>query len=87
MSEKSSLILTRKVGEEIVIGEDITITVIDQRQGRTRFKVEAPRETRVRRGETPPEARKQAPATPLALFMPNRGGGRHGLPIDVSWSA
>lgn len=86
MSENSSLILTRKTGEKIVIDETIEITVIEQGPGRTRLKFDLPREMRVRRGESPAEPRK--PKTPpLAVFMPNRAGGRHGLPIDVSWSA
>lgn len=48
------LILTRKKGESIKIGPEITITVIEQRGNRIRIGVKAPTSTRVLRAELEP---------------------------------
>jgi carbon storage regulator CsrA len=45
------LVLTRKLGEQIVIGNNIRLTVVGIRGERVRLAVRAPPETRVRRGE------------------------------------
>lgn len=45
------LILTRRVGEAVKIGEDITITVLGIKGGQVRLGVTAPREISVHREE------------------------------------
>jgi len=45
------LILTRRQGETIVIGDDITVTVLGVKSGQVRIGVNAPREMRVDREE------------------------------------
>ena len=45
------LVLTRQVGETIVISDDITVTVLGVRNGGVRLGVEAPRSIPVHRGE------------------------------------
>jgi carbon storage regulator len=45
------LILTRKVGEEIRIGEDITVKVLGLRSGQVKIGIEAPKELPVHRQE------------------------------------
>ena len=45
------LILTRKVGETIMIGDDIKITVLDKNFTRVRIGIDAPRGTSVHREE------------------------------------
>lgn len=45
------LVLTRKVNEEILIGEDIKITLVRIRGSQVRVGIEAPREMRIIRGE------------------------------------
>ena len=45
------LVLTRKVGEHILIGDDISITVVAIRGDRVRLGIAAPKETVVDRGE------------------------------------
>ena len=45
------LVLTRKVNEQIRIGQDIVITVVQLGQGKVRIGVEAPREGPVVRQE------------------------------------
>ena len=45
------LVLSRRVGERLVIGEDIVITVIDVRSDGVRLGIDAPRDVRVNRAE------------------------------------
>jgi carbon storage regulator len=45
------LILTRKVGEIIMIGDDIVVKVLGVRGGQVKIGIEAPRETAVHRHE------------------------------------
>jgi carbon storage regulator len=45
------LVLSRRVGESIVIGDDITITVLEFRGEVVRLGVDAPRSVQVRRQE------------------------------------
>jgi len=45
------LVLSRKVGEKILIGDDISITVVRVAQGVVRIGVEAPKETPIAREE------------------------------------
>jgi carbon storage regulator len=45
------LVLTRKIGEEIIIDEEIRITIVDILGNRVRLGIAAPRETRVDRRE------------------------------------
>ena len=45
------LILTRRVGETVVIGEDITVTVLGVKGNQVRLGVNAPREVTVHREE------------------------------------
>ncbi|THJ65031.1 carbon storage regulator CsrA [Arthrobacter echini] len=45
------LVLTRKVGEQILIGDDIVITVLDSRGDGIRIGIDAPRGVRIQREE------------------------------------
>lgn len=45
------LVLSRRVGESLVIGDDITLTVIEVRGDTVRLGVDAPRHVRVHRAE------------------------------------
>jgi carbon storage regulator CsrA len=59
------LVLTRKMDEQIHIGEDVTITVVRLHGNTVRIGIEAPREISVRRGELPkadPTDHREAPA-------------------------
>jgi len=49
--ETAMLVLTRKLDEQIKIGDDITITIIKLRNNQIRIGIEAPKEVRVLRGE------------------------------------
>ena len=58
------LVLSRKLGEKIQIGEDICITVVDIDRGKIRLGIEAPREVPIFRKELlaePPPAKADVP--------------------------
>lgn len=45
------LVLTRKVGERILVGDDIVITVLDGRGDGVRIGIDAPRGVKIQREE------------------------------------
>jgi carbon storage regulator len=45
------LVLTRRVNERIVIGDDVTVTVLEVRGDQVRLGIEAPRDVKVFREE------------------------------------
>ena len=45
------LVLTRKLGENIRIGDDVKITVLEVRAGQVKLGIEAPPEVKVHREE------------------------------------
>lgn len=59
------LVLSRKRGERIHVGDDVTITVVDIDRGKIRIGIEAPRDVRVYREEISPRN-----ATPPAEPQP-----------------
>ena len=45
------LILTRRMGEKLIIGDDIMVSVLGRKGGQVRVGIEAPREVAVHREE------------------------------------
>lgn len=45
------LILTRKIGKTLVIGENVTITILGTQRGQVRLGIEAPKNVSVHREE------------------------------------
>jgi carbon storage regulator len=45
------LVLSRKAGEKVVIGDGITLTVIEVKANRVRVGIDAPGQVRILRGE------------------------------------
>ena len=70
------LVLSRKLGEKIYIGENICITVVDIDRGKIRLGIEAPRDVPIYRQELLPLPNQQQqqqqpqqpkPDTPVTL--------------------
>ena len=50
---KRMLVLSRRKGESIAIGENVKITILEQRGNRVRVGIEAPRAMAIRREHKP----------------------------------
>lgn len=61
----SMLILTRKVGETLTIGDNIEVTVLEVRGGQVRIGVNAPRDVVVNRKEILTRLKPEADTTDL----------------------
>jgi carbon storage regulator len=62
------LVLSRKLGEKIVIGDNIVVTVVKIDRNQIRIGIEAPSEVLVYREEIAPHrVEHDAPARPMAL--------------------
>ena len=53
------LVLTRRPGESIVVGQNIIITVIEIKGGQVRIGIDAPREVQVHREEVYEQVRQE----------------------------
>jgi len=60
------LVLSRKIGERIVIGGEVTLTVLDVRGQQVRLGIEAPRSIAIRRAELEANADTKPPHESLA---------------------
>jgi carbon storage regulator len=66
------LVLSRKLGEKIYIGENVCITVVDIDRGKIRLGIEAPRDVAIYRQEllpnnqTPREAAGKQPVAAVS---------------------
>lgn len=73
------LVLSRKLGESIRIGEDIVVTITEIRGGRVKIGISAPEQCGIRRGELQDWNEQPAP-TPisanLAAANSRRSSGR-----------
>ncbi len=59
------LVLSRKLGERIVIGDRIVVTVVKLDHGQVRLGIEAPREIAVFREEIAPRLPPLSPVQPV----------------------
>lgn len=74
------LILQRKAGESLLIGEDVEISVLSVEAGRVRLAIQAPKDVTILRSElkTAAEVNREAAgeeASPLALLDVLRDAG------------
>lgn len=67
------LVLSRKLGEKIFIGDNICITVVDIDRGKIRLGIEAPRDVPIYRQELLPLAQQPVLAQPTAQKLPSAG--------------
>jgi carbon storage regulator len=72
------LVLTRKLGENIRIGDSVKITVLEVRSGQVKLGIEAPPEVKVHREEI--YARIQEENRRAQRWKPEGGGGGGGTP-------
>ena len=66
------LVLSRRNGEEILVGDNVVIKVLAVSNGRVRVGIEAPRDVQVRRGEL---LTKEVFVTPLRDQQPDEHSG------------
>ena len=64
------LVLSRKLGEKIFIGENICITVVDIDRGKIRLGIEAPRDVPIFRQELLPLKASIGEASPASALSP-----------------
>jgi len=69
------LVLSRKPGEKLVIGEGITVTVVEIKGPRVKIAIDAPDATRVVRGEL---------VQYIDLFLPSDSAFEEGSEIDLA---
>ncbi len=70
------LVLTRKIGEKILIGDDITLTVVDIGPGRMKLGISAPPECRILRSELVFDLEPTAPADEVGIRSIRAGTAR-----------
>ena len=68
------LVLSRKLGEKIYIGDNICITVVDIDRGKIRLGIEAPRDVPIYRQELLPLHQQQLLAQGKAIGSVAGGG-------------
>ncbi len=61
------LILTRRVGETVVIGDDVTVTVLGVKGNQVRLGVNAPKEVAVHRQEIFERIQKEQAEQPVKI--------------------
>lgn len=73
------LILTRRVGETVMIGNDVTVTVLGVKGNQVRIGVNAPRDVAVHREEIYERIKREEEHGGGAQERP-RGNGQEGFP-------
>jgi carbon storage regulator len=74
--ERTMLILTRRVGETVMIGNDVTVTVLGVKGNQVRVGVNAPKEVAVHREEIYERIKREEQAAGgAALKRPLTGAG------------
>ena len=83
------LILTRRVGEVVMIGNDVTVTVLGVKGNQVRIGVNAPRDVAVHREEIFERIKREeqdghgtAPARPAAAARSGNGHATDGMDTE-----
>ena len=70
------LILTRRVGETVMIGNDVTVTVLGVKGNQVRIGVNAPKEIAVHREEIYERIKREAQSGVARPVTPPHDGGK-----------
>ena len=73
--ERTMLILTRRVGETVMIGNDVTVTVLGVKGNQVRVGVNAPKEVAVHREEIYERIKREEEAAGGEVKRPLTGAG------------
>jgi carbon storage regulator len=76
------LVLTRRPGESIIVGQDIVITVIEIKGGQVRIGIDAPRDIQVHREEVYEQVRQENLAAVRHAEAAREALKKHRRPID-----
>ncbi len=68
------LVLSRKVGEKILIGDDVTVTVVRVAQGIVRIGIEAPQKMPIVREEIKGQLKASGQDNTATIGSPRRHG-------------
>ena len=60
------LVLSRKVGESIQIGDNIFVSVVEVKGGRVRLSFDAPNDIKILREELAPQVQPEIPTAQIA---------------------
>ena len=77
------LVLSRKIGEKLVIGDNITVVVSRVAGNRVTLGIEAPTEVRIVRGELHLDVDDSAPLARSVSRISSRGGYADGVGAAV----
>ncbi len=77
-AEKSMLILTRRVGETLMIGEDVSVTVLGVKGNQVRIGINAPQDVAVHREEIFQRIQRESNVAGGEGGGENSGGGGPG---------
>ncbi len=66
------LILTRRIGETVMIGEEVVVTVLRVKGNQVRLGVEAPKHISVQREEIFQRIKQEGAAASATLTLPER---------------
>jgi carbon storage regulator len=77
------LILTRRVGETMVVGDDVFITVLGIKGHQVRLGINAPKEVSVHREEIYQKIQEEKNSGYIAIKCPTCKGGQSAIAKDV----